>query len=55
LLAAGAEEGVVRDDVAPGELAAYCLHALAAAGGLSSEDAVRRLVRVTVDGLRPPG
>jgi AcrR family transcriptional regulator len=55
LLAAGAEEGVVRDDVAPDELAAYCLHALAAAGGLSSEGAVHRLVRVTVDGLRPPG
>ncbi|MGC0339003.1 TetR/AcrR family transcriptional regulator [Streptomyces sp. SLBN-8D4] len=53
LLAEGVRAGEVRDDVAPEELAAYCLHALAAAGGLPSEDTVRRLVRVTVDGLRP--
>ncbi|MGW1024691.1 TetR/AcrR family transcriptional regulator [Streptomyces sp. NPDC002577] len=53
LLAEGAEAGEVRDDVVPDELAAYCLHALAAAGGLRSEAAVRRLVTVTVDGLRP--
>ncbi len=44
--------GDVRDDVAPEELASYCLHALAAAGGLPSEAAVRRLVRVTLAGLR---
>jgi len=55
LLAEGVEAGEVRDDVAADELAAYCLHALAAAGGLRSEDAVHRLVRVTVDGLRPSG
>ncbi|MEU9383565.1 TetR/AcrR family transcriptional regulator [Streptomyces sp. NPDC048279] len=53
LVAEGAAAGEVRDDVAPDELAAYCLYALAAAGGLTSEAAVRRLVRVTVDGLRP--
>jgi AcrR family transcriptional regulator len=53
LLAEGVEAGEVRDDVAPEELADYCLHALAAAGGLSSAAAVRRLVTVTVDGLRP--
>jgi len=53
LLAEGAEAGEVRGDVAPDELATYCLHALAAAGGLSSEAAVRRLVAVTVAGLRP--
>jgi AcrR family transcriptional regulator len=53
LLTEGVAAGEVRDDVAPDELAAYCLHALAAAGGLTSEAAVRRLVRVTVDGLRP--
>ena len=53
LLAEGAEAGEVRHDVSPDELAAYCLHALAAAGGLKSQAAVHRLVRVTVDGLRP--
>ena len=40
-------------DIAPGELAGYCLHALTAAGGLSSEAAVRRLLAVTMSGLRP--
>jgi len=52
LLAEGAEAGDVRDDIAPEELADYCLHALAAAGGMPSEAAVRRLARVTMDGLR---
>lgn len=51
LLAEGAEAGEVRDDVAPEELAGYCLHALAGAGGLPSKAAVRRLVTVTADGL----
>jgi AcrR family transcriptional regulator len=54
LLAAAAAAGDVRDDTAPGELAAYCLHALAAAGTLPSEAAVKRLVTVTLAGLRPP-
>lgn len=54
LLAAGAESGAVRADVAPGELASYCLHALAAASSLPSEAAVHRLVVVTLTGLRPP-
>jgi AcrR family transcriptional regulator len=53
LLTESAETGNVRDDVAPDELASYCLHALAAAGGLSSKAAVRRLVAVTLAGLRP--
>ena len=52
LLADAAETGDVRDDVAPEELASYCLHALAAAGSLPSEAAVRRLVKVTLAGLR---
>jgi AcrR family transcriptional regulator len=47
--------GGVRDDVAPDELASYCLHALDAASTLSSEAAVRRLVAVTLSGLRPMG
>jgi AcrR family transcriptional regulator len=53
LLADAARHGDVRDDIAPGELAAYCLHALAAACALRSEAAVRRLVTVTLAGLRP--
>jgi AcrR family transcriptional regulator len=53
LLAAGAEAGAVRSDVAPGELADYCLHALTAAGNLPSEAAVRRLLAVTMAGIRP--
>ena len=54
LLTEAAETGEVRDDVAPDELASYCLHALAAAGSLPSKAAVRRLVTVTLAGLRPP-
>jgi AcrR family transcriptional regulator len=46
--------GDLRKDVPPDELATYCLHALTAAGGLPSKAAVRRLVRVTLAGLRPP-
>ena len=53
LLAEGAESGHLRDDVAPDELATYCLHALAAASVLPSKAAVRRVVTVTLDGLRP--
>jgi len=54
LLTGGAETGDIRDDVAPEELASYCLHALTAAHSLPSEAAVRRLVTVTLAGLRPP-
>ena len=54
LLIEGAESGDVREDVRPDELAAYCLHALAAAGSLPSKAAVRRLVAVTLAGLHPP-
>ena len=54
LLIEAAETGHVRDDVAPNELASYCLHALTAASSLPSEAAVRRLVTVTLAGLRPP-
>ena len=54
LLTEAAETGDLRDDVAPGELANYCLHALAAASSLPSKAAVRRLVTVTLAGLRPP-
>lgn len=54
LLAAAAQAGAVRDDVAPDELAEYCIHALNAAGSLPSKAAVRRLVTVTLAGLRWP-
>lgn len=54
LLTDVAATGRVRDDVAPDELASYCLHALAAASSLPSKAAVRRLVKVTLAGLRPP-
>jgi AcrR family transcriptional regulator len=53
LLTEGTKAGDVRDDVAPDELATYCLFALAAAGSLRSEAAVHRLVAVTLAGLRP--
>jgi AcrR family transcriptional regulator len=49
-----AKSGKVRDDVSPGDLASYCVHALTAAGSLSSKAAVRKLVKVTLDGLWRP-
>ena len=54
LLAAAAKAGEVRDDVPPDELASYCVHALAAARTQRSKAVVRRLVSITMDGLRPP-
>jgi AcrR family transcriptional regulator len=54
LVAQGAGTGDLRDDVPPDELASYCLHALTAASSLPSKAAVRRLVTVTLAGLRPP-
>jgi AcrR family transcriptional regulator len=53
LLTEAAETGEVRDDVAPQELASYCLHALTTASSLSSKAAVRRLVTVILAGLQP--
>jgi AcrR family transcriptional regulator len=52
LLTEGAKTGELRGDVAPDELASYCLHALTAASTLPSKAAVRRLVAVTLAGLR---
>jgi AcrR family transcriptional regulator len=54
LIADGAATGELRGDIGAEELATYCLHALGAASEMSSPDAVRRLVAVTVTGLRPP-
>jgi len=53
LLIGVAETGDLRVDVAPEELASYCLHALGAAGSLPSKAAVHRLVTVTLAGLQP--
>jgi hypothetical protein len=53
LLTEAAANGDLRDDVSPDELAGYCLHALGAARTLPSKAAVRRLVAVTLAGLRP--
>ncbi|MEJ7791701.1 MAG: TetR/AcrR family transcriptional regulator [Gaiellaceae bacterium] len=53
LLIGVAETGPLRVDVAPEELASYCLHALGAAGSLPSKAAVHRLVTVTLAGLQP--
>jgi AcrR family transcriptional regulator len=53
LITEGQKSDDVRRDVTPEELVSYCLHALTAAGGLPSRAAVRRLVAVTLAGLRP--
>jgi len=47
--------GEVRDDIPTRELATYTLHALGAAKSAGSAAAVRRLVELTVAGLRPSG
>ncbi len=52
LLIEATATGLVRGDVDADELAGYCLHALSAAGKLPTKAAVRRLVAVTLDGLR---
>jgi AcrR family transcriptional regulator len=54
LLTEAVQTGDLRDDVAPDELASYCLHALTAASNVPSKAAVRRLVTVTLAGLRSP-
>ncbi len=54
LVTDAAETGDVRTDVAPEELVGYCLHALTAASGMASKAAVRRLVAVTLAGMRSP-
>ena len=53
LISDAAQTGAVRDDIPPEELAIYCVHALAAASGLVTKAAVRRLVAVTLSGLQP--
>jgi AcrR family transcriptional regulator len=52
LVADAAESGQLRGDIAPAELATYCLHALTAASALPSKAAVLRLVELTLAGLK---
>ena len=54
LLTEGAKAGSIRDDVAPEELATFCLHAINAATDLPSKAAVRRLGKVILAGLHAP-
>jgi len=53
LIADAAREGHARQDVSPRELATYCVHALSAARAVPSRAAARRLVDLTLGGLRP--
>lgn len=53
LIREGIAAGELRSDVPPQELASYCIRALAAAADVSSKAAVRRLVGVTLAGMRP--
>ena len=52
LIVEAQRSGDVREDVSPDELVSYCLHALTAASSAPSKPAVRRLVGVTLSGLR---
>jgi AcrR family transcriptional regulator len=51
LIADAVKDGGLRSDVAPDELASYCLASLEAARRLGSKAATRRLVAVVLDGL----
>ena len=53
LIAAAVADGSVRADVPPAELASFCLHALTAAGSVSSAAAVARLVDLTLAAMHP--
>jgi AcrR family transcriptional regulator len=53
VLREGAASGEVRDDVAPEELASYCLHAVTAARSLPSKAAVHRLITVILAAYSP--
>ncbi|MFE4668711.1 hypothetical protein ACFRI7_25120 [Streptomyces sp. NPDC056716] len=51
LLTRAGAAGALHSDAPPGELANYCLHALAAAGSAPDPAAVQRLVDLTCAGL----
>ena len=52
LVTEGVNQGQLRNDVHPAELASYCLHALTGAATLTTQPAITRLVTVILDGLR---
>lgn len=52
LVAEAVAEGTIRTDATPDELAEFCLHATTAALTARDHKAVRRLVTLTMDGLR---
>jgi AcrR family transcriptional regulator len=51
VVAEAAETGHIRDDLDASELTGFSIHALEAAAHAPSEDAVNRLVAVTLDGM----
>lgn len=51
VISEGAESGEIRNDVAPDELATYCLHAIAAAGSAGTPAALSRVVGMTLTAL----
>lgn len=53
LITDAATTGTIRSDVSSEELAGYCIHALEAARHTPSEEAVSRLVMLTLAGIRP--
>ncbi len=48
-----ATSGAIRDDIPPGEVAGYCIHALDAASQATSDKAVSRLVTLVLAAMRP--
>jgi AcrR family transcriptional regulator len=54
LIDRSAQAGALRTDIPSTELAAFCIHALAAADTLSTTDALERLVDLVLAGLCPP-
>lgn len=52
LIEDAAQEGQMRSDVTPVELATFCLHALSAASTAPSKAATQTLVGLILDGLR---
>lgn len=52
ILNGASQAGAIRTDMNPQELARFCLHALSAAAEAPSDEAVNRLVQLTMDGLR---
>lgn len=52
LLGEAAAQGWTRRDATAEELAAFCLHAMGATAATPAEDAVERLVAMTLDGVR---